>query len=437
MSEFSLSDIAGCLSSGFYMQLPWYAVGMVLFLILWMWLLRWRDYAIPFLMYRRQRELLPVSSPVVDSAAGGKFADIPLGFRMVPPQVSVVVPCFNQLENLQSNLPALLLQENISFEVIIVDEASTDATREWIDHLSSQRPGLRYTFIPPSSRYVDRHKLAVTLGIRAARAPWVVVTRADCHPEGTLWLAGLAGHFHEDCDFVLGYAGYEECNCVRTRRASYERLRMSLRKYRAVLGVTGRGKGRAIGGDGCNFAVRKQHFMDCQGFAETLTVSCGETDLLVDNLAGTGRTELALHPETVVWQEAPVPEIIPGMRVAVCETIRHLSRRGRWFSLREGLASLGLYLLVAVYLLYAFRCILLYSFHPEIFPSGFVPDLFMLLLLLVSLLLPYRLLGRSLRVLGEENVPFGRMVARALLQPWRNMSIKVKRWKARHDFKRR
>ena len=95
---------------------------------------------------------------------------------------TVVVPCCNVLPQLKENLPALLEQEGIAYEVVVVDEASSDGTREWLEYYSEQQRRLRHTFVPPTARYVDRRKLAITLGVRAARAPWVIITQADCRP---------------------------------------------------------------------------------------------------------------------------------------------------------------------------------------------------------------------------------------------------------------
>jgi GT2 family glycosyltransferase len=63
---------------------------------------------------------------------------------MVPvkaPFVSFVVPLYNHLEQTQAMLESLQasLPANLDYEIILVDDASTDGTREWLQQLNVPR----------------------------------------------------------------------------------------------------------------------------------------------------------------------------------------------------------------------------------------------------------------------------------------------------------
>ena len=45
------------------------------------------------------------------------------------PRVSVIVPARNEEASLEACLQSLVTQESVSFEVIVVDDASSDGTR--------------------------------------------------------------------------------------------------------------------------------------------------------------------------------------------------------------------------------------------------------------------------------------------------------------------
>lgn len=262
-------------------DMPWMPAALaaaICLLALLAYLLRWRTYALPARLLSRK-------------AAPGNPA--------CKQAVSVIVTARNQARELETSLPQILSQKGIAFEVIVVDDASTDDTEEVIKRFASGHRNLYRTFVPSSMRYIDRQKLAVTLGIRAARHEWVVLTGADCIPASDLWLASMAKHFDDDHDFVLGYANYADDGSCAARRAIYERLKYALRCFSAA------NKGKAIGGDGSNLGIRKAHFMARKGFSQSLPLTCGEDSLLVDSLASRGRTAIETRPEATVLQQLP------------------------------------------------------------------------------------------------------------------------------------
>jgi dolichol-phosphate mannosyltransferase len=52
-----------------------------------------------------------------------------------PPNLLVVIPTFKEVENLHILLPALA---QLPLDVLVVDDASNDGTRQWIDELRSK-----------------------------------------------------------------------------------------------------------------------------------------------------------------------------------------------------------------------------------------------------------------------------------------------------------
>ena len=58
------------------------------------------------------------------------------------PAVSVLIPTFNRLDYLPQTLASVYAQTSADFEVVLVDDGSTDGTREWISRQGF--PRLRY-----------------------------------------------------------------------------------------------------------------------------------------------------------------------------------------------------------------------------------------------------------------------------------------------------
>ncbi len=58
--------------------------------------------------------------------------------------VSVIIPTFNRASVLKRAIYSVTTQKNISFEILVIDDGSTDETRELVEHLKSSFPEIRY-----------------------------------------------------------------------------------------------------------------------------------------------------------------------------------------------------------------------------------------------------------------------------------------------------
>jgi hypothetical protein len=211
--------------------------------------------------------------------------------------VTVVVVCRDEGEMLERTLPAIMNQRGVDFEVVVVDDCSDDTTPDVIKRMMHRYPSLRHTFVPRTARYVSHGKLAVTLGVKAARNPWIVLTRPTCAPLTDLWLKSLAAHFAPGTDVVLGYANYADDGTAAARRAVFGRLQWSMACMLSALR-------HAAGGDGANLAFRRSAFLEKGGYADSLDKLFGTDDLLVYALSQPGNTAVCTAPTAVVREYA-------------------------------------------------------------------------------------------------------------------------------------
>ena len=99
------------------------------------------------------------------------------------PLVSIIVPARNEEAGLRTCLESLLAQTGVAFEVIVVDDHSTDRTREIASSFSNQH--VRVIDAGPLPVGWTGKNNAVTSGARAAHGSWLLFTDAD-----TVHLAG-------------------------------------------------------------------------------------------------------------------------------------------------------------------------------------------------------------------------------------------------------
>ncbi len=110
------------------------------------------------------------------------------------PPLSVVIYARDNARELKANLPSLLSQAYPpGFEVIVVVDDKTEHETTAVLEQYGMHPNLYKTFLPKSSRYMSRRKLAITIGVKAAKNEWIVLTDAECRPLSDKWLATMHG----------------------------------------------------------------------------------------------------------------------------------------------------------------------------------------------------------------------------------------------------
>jgi cellulose synthase/poly-beta-1,6-N-acetylglucosamine synthase-like glycosyltransferase len=102
-----------------------------------------------------------------------------------PPAVSVIVPARNEEACLGACLQSLVDERNVSLEIIVVDDHSTDRTREIANSFAGR--GVRAIDAGPLPVGWTGKNNAVTTGAKAARCVWLLFTDADTiHLPGSL-----------------------------------------------------------------------------------------------------------------------------------------------------------------------------------------------------------------------------------------------------------
>src|SRR5579862_3563909 len=102
-----------------------------------------------------------------------------------PLTVSVIVPARNEEATLSDCLTSLLAQQGVAFEIIVIDDHSTDRTSEIASSFSGS--GVKLIHAPELPAGWTGKNNAVAAGARIARGEWLLFTDADTvHLPGSL-----------------------------------------------------------------------------------------------------------------------------------------------------------------------------------------------------------------------------------------------------------
>ncbi len=131
------------------------------------------------------------------------------------PDVTVVVICFNDAERLPRAVASVQRQTLRNLEIVIVDDASTDATAEVARAIAAADPRVRYECLPQNSGGCSAPR---NRGLELARAPWVMFCDSDDEYEQHACKNLLLAAERTGADVVCGTAVRIDVRTGRTKR---------------------------------------------------------------------------------------------------------------------------------------------------------------------------------------------------------------------------
>lgn len=208
--------------------------------------------------------------------------------------VSVIVCAHDEEENIRELVPILLGQDHPEFEVIIVEDRCNDETFDYLLQATREHPRLRMVRVANKPDHISGKKFALTLGIKAAKYDWVLLTDADCRPEGTQWIKSMTSVYDSSTEIVLGFSPYKERPGLLNSFIRFESL------YTGIQYIAMAILGRPYMGVGRNLSYTKALFLRNKGFNSHLEVMGGDDDLFINQNSTKQNTRICVGRETVM-----------------------------------------------------------------------------------------------------------------------------------------
>ncbi len=254
---------------------------------------------------------------------------------------SVIIYSQGDADNLHRMLDRILGQDYpAAFEVIVVNEGESADVRDTVSMLRATHHNLYLTFTPEGVVNLSRKKLALTLGIKAARYDTVVLTTTAVDIESDSWLRRMMYPFDRDgkVELVLGFAYIdpEEDQAFGRRQRAFDFVADSMR----WLGVAIAGK--PFRGVEYNLAYRKDTFMRNKGFAHTLNLHYGDDDIFISEIARPDNTVVEISEDSIVrLRHGNHPRLYTERVLRRIFTEGFIKRRPRFLSPLAGWLQIG------------------------------------------------------------------------------------------------
>jgi glycosyltransferase involved in cell wall biosynthesis len=224
----------------------------------------------------------------------GKFA-FAKAQKITPKRIpiSVIVCAKNEEDNVLNFIPLLAEQNYPDYEIVLIDDASSDATLDIFEGFEKQYSNIRLVKVQNNEAFWGNKKYALTLGIKAAKKEYLLFTDADCYPTSKDWITAMSSQFTMQKTIVLGYGKYEKIpNSFLNKIIRYETLLTAVQYFSwAKIGHPYMGVGR-------NLAYKKDEFFNVNGFIEHMQVRSGDDDLFINQAANGKNTTIAYAAES-------------------------------------------------------------------------------------------------------------------------------------------
>lgn len=299
--------------------------------------------------------------------------------------ISVIICAKNEAEYLKSFLPFIVNQDYPNYEVILVNDGSTDSSLDIMEIYANRYHHVRVVDVEQNETFWGNKKYALTLGIKAAKFDYLLLTDADCKPLSRYWIKQMSAYFEEGKQIVLGYGAYAKTSfSLLNKLIRYETLITAIQYFSyALCGIPYMGVGR-------NLAYKKEAFFENNGFVNHMNLLSGDDDLFVNQIATKDNVASNISPFSFT-ESIPETTLMDWFR----QKKRHVSTAFKYKIIHKQL--LGLFYLSQLFFWTLFIILLIYKYK-----------IYMVLgLFLGIIIIKYLVIGISAYKLKEKDlVPF-------------------------------
>jgi len=246
------------------------------------------------------------------------------------PLVSVIVAARNEENNIGPLLERLTHQDYEAYEVIIVNDRSSDQTASIVEQFQSEHPKVQRIDINSVVTDMPAKKNALARGIASSKGEILCFTDADCLPPSG-WISSLVAAFDERTGLVAGYSPYSVQPARVGKSSPLAPLLFNFVEYeefKGALWAAGAiGMRKAWLCTGRSLAYRRAVYEEVGGFEKIKHSISGDDDLFLQLV----RRETSWHIRYVTAVKSFVPTTPPpDFGQFIQQRVRHFSA-GRHF----------------------------------------------------------------------------------------------------------
>ncbi|PLX11541.1 MAG: hypothetical protein C0598_07940 [Marinilabiliales bacterium] len=231
------------------------------------------------------------------------------------PAVSVVISARNEYYNLLNNLELILQQDYPDFELVVVNHASNDESKYFLEEMKAKYNNLKIVQIDQDLNFFSGKKFPLSIGIKSAKNDILLLTDADCKPVSNKWIRNMVSSYgDEKTEVILAYGPHKKEKGFLNLLIRYDTF-ITATQYLsyALAGLPYMGVGR-------NLSYRKSLFIRNKGFISHYNIPSGDDDLFINRVANKKNCKIEIAKESFIYSKAK-----SGFKEWYRQKLRHLS----------------------------------------------------------------------------------------------------------------
>jgi glycosyltransferase involved in cell wall biosynthesis len=237
--------------------------------------------------------------------------------------VSIVMCAKNERQNLEKHLPLFLKQDYPEFEVVVVNDCSTDESEMLLYDLRQYHNNLQVTTIERDRKFMHDKKLAITVGIKAARYETIIFTEPDCAPSSDKWLDAMQQAFGDTGEVVISY-----CHSKR-RKGLADKIMRSDSVFSALFLLHAAIKGVPYRSSSKNMGISQTLFFRNKGFASYSSYPRSEETIFLCRNANRQNTRVTLARDAILTSSQQLTFGQWFRQKCIYASLLHMGKRGK------------------------------------------------------------------------------------------------------------
>ncbi|NVJ88665.1 MAG: glycosyltransferase [Flavobacteriaceae bacterium] len=211
-----------------------------------------------------------------------------------PLPISLIIFVKNGGEYLKKNLKNFINQEYSNFEILLVNNESSDNTDELLEEIVEKNKSIRVIDVKNNESFWGNKKYAYTLAIKAAKFEHLLFSEIYVRPKSKHWISEMSKLFTPEKTIILGYTKIKKESSFTNLLFRFDNVLLHLKSFVFTKFKT------PFTASSYNYAFTKKEFFRVKGFINHIKIREGKEDLFIRDANEKGNVTFTISKQSFI-----------------------------------------------------------------------------------------------------------------------------------------